>query len=68
MIRFRNLFSPPLCYPTWYHDEGRLMNDKDVFALLKQLADIPGPVGHEDPVQQALEKDWKKQGIKTSRD
>jgi putative aminopeptidase FrvX len=44
------------------------MNDKDVFALLKQLADIPGPVGHEDPVQQALEKDWKKQGIKTSRD
>lgn len=44
------------------------MHEKDVFPLLKQLADMPGPVGHEDPVQQALEKEWKKQGIKTSRD
>lgn len=36
--------------------------------LLKNLAEIPGPVGHEDQVQQAIEKDWKKQGFKTSRD
>ena len=39
-----------------------------MYTLLKQYAEIPGPVGHEETIQQAIEKDWKKQGLKTNRD
>ncbi|HME56625.1 MAG TPA: M20/M25/M40 family metallo-hydrolase [Candidatus Lokiarchaeia archaeon] len=44
------------------------MEDSEIYALLKQYAEVPGPVGHEEAIQQAIEKDWKKQGLKTSRD
>lgn len=44
------------------------MEDSDVYSVLKQYADIPGPVGHEGAIQQVIEKEWKKQGLKTKRD
>ncbi|MFT4039623.1 MAG: M20/M25/M40 family metallo-hydrolase [Thermomicrobiales bacterium] len=29
-----------------------------VFALVKELTELPGPIGHEDPVQDWVERDW----------
>ncbi|MFW9778860.1 MAG: M42 family metallopeptidase [Candidatus Heimdallarchaeota archaeon] len=42
--------------------------DHDIFGLLKQLAEIPGPVGREGAVQHFLRNTWKEMGIKISED
>ncbi|MFW9855688.1 MAG: M42 family metallopeptidase [Candidatus Thorarchaeota archaeon] len=42
--------------------------DHDIFGLLKQLAEIPGPVGREGAVQHFLRNNWKGMGLKTSED
>lgn len=44
------------------------METSEVFNLLKNLAEIPGPVGREEVVQQFLSKEWKRNGFKTETD
>ena len=40
-----------------------------MFALVKDLSEIPGPVGHEDPVQDWVARDWARfsQSVRRTR-
>ena len=40
-----------------------------MFALVKELSEIPGPVGHEDPVQDWVARDWARfsQSVRRTR-
>lgn len=44
------------------------MEEREVYDLLKELAEIPGPVGREEPVQKFLEREWGRCGFKVSYD
>ncbi|MHA2328239.1 MAG: M42 family metallopeptidase [Candidatus Hodarchaeales archaeon] len=44
------------------------MNDTEIIKLIKNLAEIPGPVGREENVQKAIETQWKKHGLQIRYD
>ncbi|MFX0087649.1 MAG: M42 family metallopeptidase [Candidatus Hodarchaeota archaeon] len=44
------------------------MEKQEIFKFLKKLAEIPGPVGREEKVQNYLESNWNQIGIKTRFD
>lgn len=44
------------------------MDEDETFPALKVLCEIPGPVGQEGPVQDALEEQWQLHGFETRRD
>lgn len=44
------------------------MNDLELYNLVKELAEIPGPVGRESEVQKYLSMEWEQNGFETSYD
>ncbi|MHA1682687.1 MAG: M42 family metallopeptidase [Promethearchaeota archaeon] len=44
------------------------MDGDDLFSILREVAEIPGPVGREGEVQDYLENEWKRSGFATRRD
>jgi len=44
------------------------LKEQEIFKFLKKLAEIPGPVGREEKVQNYLESQWEKLGITTRSD
>lgn len=41
--------------------------DHDLFPLIRTLTELPGPVGHEDAVQDWLERRWRDAGMNVRR-
>ena len=46
----------------------KLEKEKEIFKLLQQLVEIPGPVGREEAVQKFLRSKWNQMGFKTEID
>jgi putative aminopeptidase FrvX len=46
----------------------KLVKEKEIFNLLQQLVEIPGPVGREEAVQKYLRSKWDSYGFKTEID
>jgi len=46
----------------------KLDKEKEIFKLLQQLVEIPGPVGREEAVQKYLQSKWNNYGFETEID